>query len=158
MTRFLLDVMCGGLTTYLRLCGHDTVYALDRGEEDDDRLLTIAADERRRLVTRDVHLANRADDSILLCQHDPEAQLEELVAAGVSLTPTDVPTRCGRCNGPVERLSTATTRPDYAPDDDTPVWRCRECGQCFWRGSHWDRMCETVERVRSVETADGEEP
>ncbi|WP_435363198.1 Mut7-C RNAse domain-containing protein [Haloarchaeobius sp. DYHT-AS-18] len=149
MTRFLLDVMCGGLTSYLRLCGHDTVYALDRDGEDDDRLLAIAADERRKLVTRDVHLSNRADDAVLLRQRETEDQLAELAAAGVSLTPTDVPTRCGRCNGPVERVAEGSSTPEYAPDDDTPTWRCRDCGQCFWRGSHWDRMCATLERVRA---------
>lgn len=51
--KLLLDVMCGGLTSYLRMCGHDTVYALDRGVEADDRLLAIAHEEDRTLVTRD---------------------------------------------------------------------------------------------------------
>ncbi|WP_267642546.1 Mut7-C RNAse domain-containing protein [Haloarchaeobius amylolyticus] len=151
MSRFLLDVMCGGLTTYLRFCGHDTVYALDRGEEDDDRLRAIAAEEGRTLVTRDVHLANRADEAILLRRRDTEAQLAELLEAGVSLHPTEEPEYCGRCNGPVERVPPETTTPEYAPDDDTPTWRCLDCGQCFWRGSHWDRMRETLERVRAAQ-------
>lgn len=31
--QLLLDVMCGGLVAYLRMCNHDTVYAGDRGLE-----------------------------------------------------------------------------------------------------------------------------
>ena len=34
--RLLLDAMLGKLATYLRMCGHDAAYALDRGVEADD--------------------------------------------------------------------------------------------------------------------------
>ncbi|MFB6269253.1 MAG: Mut7-C RNAse domain-containing protein, partial [Halobacterium sp.] len=27
--------------------------------------------------------------------------------------------------------------PDYVADDADTVWRCTDCGQYFWRGSHW---------------------
>ena len=49
--------MCGKLATYLRMCGHDTAYALDRGVEDDDALLAIAEAEGRTPVTRDREVA-----------------------------------------------------------------------------------------------------
>lgn len=49
----LLDVMCGTLATYLRMCGNDAAYALDRDVEADERLREIAADENRVLLTRD---------------------------------------------------------------------------------------------------------
>jgi hypothetical protein len=65
--RFLLDAMLGKLATYLRMCGHDTAYALDRapdgghanapeddasaGIEDDDELLALARAEGRRIPT-----------------------------------------------------------------------------------------------------------
>ncbi|PSP98633.1 hypothetical protein BRC89_07140 [Halobacteriales archaeon QS_4_70_19] len=38
-------------------------------------------------------------------------------------------------------------RAPYAPDDRS-VWRCNRCGQQFWRGSHWDRVAETLAAVR----------
>lgn len=56
---FLLDAMCGTLATYLRMCGYDVAYALDRDAEADDRLLDLAAAEDRTLVTRDRELAER---------------------------------------------------------------------------------------------------
>jgi len=34
--RFLLDVMLGKLATYLRMCGYDTLYALEEDIEADD--------------------------------------------------------------------------------------------------------------------------
>lgn len=145
--RFLLDVMCGGLTAYLRMCNYDTVYAGDRGLEADDELVAVAREDGRTLITRDVHLANRADDVLLLESRDVEDQLAELAAAGVALDLADEPAYCGRCNGPLERIADGST-PAYAPDPaETTVWRCRDCDQCFWRGSHWDRVARTLERV-----------
>lgn len=146
--RVLLDVMCGGLDAYLRMCDHDTVYAGDRGLEADDDLLALARAEDRTLITRDVALANRATGAIPLESHEVEDQLAELAAAGVDLSLADEPSFCGRCNGPLERLASGTSTPEYAPDPaDIDVWRCRRCGQHFWRGSHWDRVEETLSRI-----------
>jgi len=139
---FLLDVMLGKLATYLRMCGYDAAYALDRVGEDDAALLDLAREEGRVLVTRDAQLAGRADDAVLLESHDIEGKLRELRAAGVPLALDERPSRCGRCNGSVERVSPGEQTPDYAPATD--VWRCRDCGQYFWKGSHWDRVAETL--------------
>nr|WP_235681747.1 Mut7-C RNAse domain-containing protein [Halorubrum salinarum] len=144
--------MCGKLATYLRLCGYDAAYALDRGVEADDRLLDLAADEGRTLVTRDRDLAARADaadgspEAVLLTERDVLDQLREFDAAGFAVELADEPSRCGSCNGPVERVDpeadpAPTDRPDYVPDDvgtERPGWSCIECGQWFWKGGHWD--------------------
>lgn len=153
--RVLLDVMCGGLVAYLRMCNHDTVYADDRGLEADDELLELAREENRTLLTRDVALANRADNAILLESRDVEDQLAELTAAGVSLTLADEPTFCGRCNGRLERVDRSASTPEYAPDPaETDVWQCSRCGQQFWQGSHWERVDRTLSRIDD----DGEDP
>ncbi|PSQ40099.1 hypothetical protein BRD13_00720 [Halobacteriales archaeon SW_5_70_135] len=110
--RLLLDAMCGGLRAPLRMCGHDTAYALDRDVEADDRLLALAREEERTLITRDRELA-----------------------------------RCGRCNGRLEgvgREDSDGERPAYVPETADPVWRCRDCGQRFWRGSHWADVRERL--------------
>ena len=142
---FLLDVMLGSLASYLRMCGHDTAYALDRGVEADGDVLDLASAEGRTVLTRDVGLARRADRSILLTERDPRNQLRELAAAGVALDLRERPSRCGRCNGPVEPVPAEEATPDYAPEpSETPQRRCTVCGQVFWKGSHWDRVRETL--------------
>jgi hypothetical protein len=141
---FLLDVMCGKLASYLRMCGYDAAYALDRGVEADDRLLALADEEGRTLVTRDHELAARAD-GVLLTERSVEGQLRELRAAGLALSLDESPANCGRCNGSVERVAPDGQTPEYARDPaETAVWRCRSCGQCFWKGSHWERAAETL--------------
>ncbi|RZV10455.1 hypothetical protein BDK88_1614 [Natrinema hispanicum] len=146
--RSLVDVMCGGIVSYLRMCNHDTVYAADRDLEADDDLLAVAQDEGRTLITRDVTLANRAADSICLESRDVEDQLGELAAAGVDLSLADEPAFCGRCNGPLEWVDPTASMPEYVPDSiESDVWVCRDCGQYFWRGSHWERVAETLSRI-----------
>ena len=150
--RLPLDVMCGGLRPYLRMCGHDASYAGDRsGLEDDDALLDVARDEERTVVTRDVDLARRSADSILLESRDVEDQLVELCRAGVDLELAAEPTRCGRCNGELVPVDPTANRPEYVPERvDGGEWRCLDCGQWFWRGSHWDDVAETLARVRRL--------
>lgn len=160
MARLLIDTMCGGLPAYLRLCGHDTAYAPDRDVVDDEALLDLARAEDRTIVTRDRELARRASDACLLTARETDAQLAELAAGGIDLRPEETPIRCGRCNGPLDRVECVDPDrvPDYVPDaltasdENAPgersLWRCGSCGQYFWKGSHWDRMCRTLESVR----------
>ncbi len=144
----LIDAMCGRLATYLRMCGYDAAYVLDRDAETDADALDLAGTEGRTLVTRDRELARAADDAILLTERDIEDQLAEVAAAGLDLELSPEPARCGACNGPVERARPETPTPEYAPDPRTErVWRCRECGQHFWKGSHWEDVAERLSGI-----------
>ena len=168
--RVLLDVMCGTLATYLRMCGYDAAYALDRGVEADDRVLSVAAAEGRTLITRDRQLAARDDGALLLTERDVLDQLREVAEAGLPVALAAEPTRCGACNGPVERVGPTGAevgpddRPEYVPDDvgasppgdpstggpdadPRPAWRCRDCGRWFWKGSHWASVAERLDAV-----------
>jgi hypothetical protein len=147
--RLLLDAMLGSLARYLRICGYDAAYALDRGVEADDALVALAADEGRTLVTRDRDLVARTPGAVRVDARDVEDQLRELLAAGFDLSLADEPTRCGRCNGRVDPVGESEPVPDYAPDPaETPCHRCRDCGQVFWRGSHWDDVGRRLARLR----------
>lgn len=132
------------------MCGHDTAYVLDGTTPEDPAtedavLARRARAEDRTLVTRDVQLAGRVGGSVLLESRDVDDQLRELRAAGVPLELDDTPTYCGTCNGPLERLGEDERTPEYAPTPDAvAVWRCRRCGQCFWKGSHWERVGEML--------------
>jgi len=147
MRRFLCDAMLGTLATYLRMCGYDTAYALDCGLEADDALLEWARSEDRTLVTRSQRLADRAEDAIHVAAHEPLEQVRELREAGLEVSLPAEPTRCSRCNG---RLVGAVDepRPDYAPPPtERPAWRCVDCGQFYWRGSHWEDVGERLDSV-----------
>ncbi|SNZ13030.1 hypothetical protein SAMN06269185_2019 [Natronoarchaeum philippinense] len=156
--KLLLDAMCGGLRAYLRMAGHDAAYALDRDAEADSAVLALADAEDRTVITRDEQLA-AAGGGILLTERESVDQLRELAVAGVDLTPDAEPSRCGRCNGrldAVDQNSGTTELPEYVPDDlpragvdaEPDLWHCRDCGQYFWKGSHWARVERTLADVR----------
>jgi uncharacterized protein with PIN domain len=127
------------------MCGYDAAYAGTRGVETDDDALAVAETEGRTLVTRDHALATRADPSLLLSSRDPVDQLRELAAAGYDLTLAETPSHCSACNGRLERVDRTEPTPDYAPaPHEETVWRCRDCGQHFWKGSHWDDVAATL--------------
>jgi hypothetical protein len=148
--RLLLDAMLGKLARYLRMCGYDAAYALDRGVEADDALLALATDEDRTLVTRDCQLATRAPRSVRIDSRAIDGQLRELREVGFELSLPAEPARCGRCNGPVARVAATDSVPEYAPDPgETRCYRCLDCGQVFWKGSHWEDVRERLDGLRT---------
>lgn len=146
--RLLLDVMVGKLTTYLRMCGYDAAYAQEEGIEADEEIREFAREEGRTLLTRDEELAARTEAALLLESRDITDQLGELSAAGFRLELPEEPERCSVCNGRVLAVE-GGERPDHAPDDENEIWRCRDCDQYFWKGSHWDRVRETLREARA---------
>jgi uncharacterized protein with PIN domain len=155
--RFLCDAMLGKLARYLRMCGHDAAYALDRGVEADDDVRELARRENRRLLTRDVALAARTEGAIALSVRDIEEQLRELDAAGVTLSLPETPSRCGRCNGPLEPVGDEAETPADVPDpSETSVWRCERCGGHFWKGSHWDDVRERLPESTGAASGEGD--
>lgn len=142
--RLLLDAMLGKLARYLRMCGYDAAYALDRGVEDDDALAALADAEDRRLLTRDEALARRVD-GVRLRSREITDQLRELREASFELSLPERPRRCSACNGRVDPLPPDASTPEYAPDPgDRPLFRCRDCGQVYWTGSHWADVGERL--------------
>lgn len=135
----LLDHMLGKLAVYLRMCGYDAAYAGDLQLETDEELRTVAREQGRTLLTRDHHVAESFPDGVLLQSRAVEEQLDELVSAGFALCLADPPRRCGQCNGRLVPNEDPADRPAYAPSDPAiTCWCCADCGQYFWKGSHWD--------------------
>lgn len=146
-TKLLLDAMCGGIRTILRMVGYDAAYTLERGIESDEAIEALARAEDRVLLTRDEELALSTPGAILLHEKETDGQLEELAAEGFELALSD-PVRCSRCNSPVQEIDEAESTPPSAPDPaDKQCWRCRECGQLYWKGSHWEDVADRLRRL-----------
>ncbi|MEF8839461.1 MAG: Mut7-C RNAse domain-containing protein [Haloarculaceae archaeon] len=167
--RLLLDAMLGKLATHLRMCGYDTAYVESEAEppeilegsdaqdsleeteapDPDDAIRERATIESRTLLTRDRELARATPGAVLLTERQIEEQLRELASAGFVLELSERPERCGICNTALVAVGAEETSPDYAPDPAAvDCWRCPDCGQFFWRGSHWADVAETLATVR----------
>jgi uncharacterized protein with PIN domain len=59
-------------------------------------------------------------------------------------------TRCIRCNGLLESVSKGDVidlLPPKVREGYDSFRRCRDCGQVYWKGTHFERMQQFLERV-----------
>lgn len=157
--KFIVDRMLGRLTTWLRLLGYDAVSAsdFDRINGEDDFLLDIAEGERI-LITRDRTLKSKAERrGIRICFIDSDMVMEQLEEVhshyNFDLTPRMI--RCTICNSLIRRQRVEDEdmlkKEDYVPDrlmDVIDFWVCDNCGQVYWKGSHWEDIYKRLEKLR----------
>jgi hypothetical protein len=157
--------MLGKLTTWLRILGHDTVYAGSMkigGEEEnkneDKAIVSLAQYETRILLTRDKNMARDARKRGVQCYYIKSdtvmEQLKELLYLGINLQP--VPIRCSKCNARIRNLGgndedkAILEESDYIPQNmigKKEFWICPRCGRIYWEGSHWKNMRERLDHT-----------
>jgi uncharacterized protein with PIN domain len=141
--RFVLDTHLGRLASYLRMMGFDTLYR--SGDYPDRELAQVSHDEQRILLTRDVGVLKR---SLVVYGYyvrstNPRRQIVEVVDR-FNLSDSVEPFKyCLKCNGrlePVKKEDILDRLPLRTQQHFDEFHRCRDCGQIFWKGSHYERM------------------
>lgn len=155
--RLAVDAMLGRLAKWLRLLGYDTVFDPTL---DDDALARLAIDEGRVVLTRDHELALRRGLRVVYVES--EALIEQLAQLHreLGLTATEPFTRCAVCNAPlleVPREQAEGAVPPRVWEEQSQFWRCPTCGRSYWRGGHWARMQNLIERWQHAWSSE-EEP
>ena len=148
--RFVLDGHLGRLAAYLRMLGFDCLY---RNDYEDQELAEILQREERILLTRDRRLLMRKAVVHGYCPRslDSLTQLTEVIRCFALLKRIAPFHRCLRCNHPLE-----TVPKEAVFDRLEPLTRlyfdefriCPSCQQIYWKGSHYERMQEIVEKLR----------
>jgi hypothetical protein len=149
--RFVLDGHLGRLAAYLRMLGFDTSYSRDAH---DPELASIAGNENRVLLTRDVGLLKRREVLRGYCVRNakPRDQLHEVVrrfGLGDRIAPF---TRCMECNerlAEIPKQEIADLVPPYVYATKDIFSRCVQCGKIYWRGTHHAVMTDLIDRLRS---------
>ena len=142
VNRFSADAHLGRLARYLRLLGFDTTF---ENAIADAELVARARLEKRIVLTRDVRLLMRRDVTHG-CHVRPEAPLEQLnfVVERLDLRGSIRPfTRCMACNGIIEPVAKRAVAHVLLPAtlaNFEEFWRCSDCHQVYWKGSHYDRL------------------
>jgi len=147
-SRFALDTHLGRLARYLRLLGFDTLY---RNDYTDDELARLASAEHRILLTRDPGLLKRrvVTHGYWIRTSDPQEQVREVLERfdlRGAMTPF---TRCLRCNTRLQAVRKEDFLDRLPPMTkvlyDEFCW-CATCGRAYWKGSHYRRMVQWIER------------
>jgi uncharacterized protein len=153
--KFLVDAMFGRLARWLRMSGYDTVY--DIGLHD-GRMIGLAKEEGRVLISRDKELINRTKAenvaALYVASLDFTEQLRQMEREfGVVFQGSPVFSRCPVCNA---ELTVACKKDIKAKVLESVIeqydrfWVCSGCEKIYWHGGHWKNVCETLERLRGA--------
>ena len=147
--RFLLDNHLGKLAVLLRILGLDSLY---RNNYQDADLAQIAATGDFILLTRDRRLLMRKSVRYGYCIRslEPDEQIHEVLER-FSLSEYIRPFhRCLRCNAQLIRVEKKAVLDQLEPltrlyfDE---FHRCPDCGQIYWKGSHYDHMVTRLQHL-----------
>jgi uncharacterized protein len=152
--QFITDGMLGKLTRWLRMLGHDVHYYR---AEDDKKLIEIAKFENRVLLTRDLELYQRAVtqrvEAVFVDAKDEAEKLADLANRfGFKLEIDMSVSRCPKCNDLIKAVSKEAVVNQIPESTSTyydEFWRCPMCGQVYWRGAHWKRIEQTLNKANS---------
>ncbi|HXH04514.1 MAG TPA: Mut7-C RNAse domain-containing protein [Candidatus Competibacteraceae bacterium] len=153
--RFVLDVHLGKLARYLRFLGFDTRY---RNDYHDVEIVRIARAERRIVLTRDLGILkhNAVTHGAFLHATNPRQQLAEVLTRFDLWRQVRMFSRCSHCNGLIvrtRRTELAEHLPGAILERYRAFYRCADCGQVYWEGSHYDRMNQWVQELRAARSA-----
>jgi uncharacterized protein with PIN domain len=149
VTRFVADAHLGGLAHLLRMAGFDTLY--DNGFMD-SQIAAIAAQEERIVLTRDRDLLKHRSitHGCYVRALKSEQQLREIVDR-LELVGSARPfTLCLHCNAPLRAIDKALVQeqlPSRVREHYERFSTCDICKRVFWEGSHWRRMCATLDEA-----------
>jgi len=152
--KFVADGMLGSLSRWLRIMGHDVEYS---ASFDDGKLLALAKEEGRVLLTRDLELYKRSTTrGIDAFYVDDKKEAERLAAIaqrfGIGLEVDLRTSRCPRCNTTIQ--STPKTCVEDRVEKNTfnhydKFWECPKCGKVYWQGAHWPKILATLEEAKT---------
>ncbi len=150
-TRFVLDTHLGKLARYLRMLGFDTLY---RNDYTDDILAHISSTNRRILLTRDRGLLKRSivTHGYLVRNEQARAQLKEVLQRFDLLNAITPFNRCMRCNATLESVNFEKVKENVPPrvrQNISEYKQCRSCEQVYWKGTHYRKMVEFINEIRS---------
>lgn len=151
--KFIADRTLGKLVKKLRMLGYDTLYFQG---DDFHRLLHLAREEERILLTRNRKLAiRRPRDRILTIMEDlPARQLEEVIQkAPLRLDENLLFSRCLVCNDPLKEISRQEAEgkvPDFIFTQQKDFYRCPNCKRIYWPGTHLRNMVQKVKDLQKI--------
>ena len=147
--------MLGKLSRWLRMLGHDVNYF---PIADDNKLVEMAKQEKRILLTRDRELVQRAKklgvESVLVEATEEADKLASLAKRfGFKLEIDLRSSRCPKCNAKLEVVpkdEVVDEIPEATSRYYSEFWKCIGCGKVYWQGAHWNRIEKTLEKAQSI--------
>ena len=157
-TAFILDVHLGKLARSLRLLGFDCSY---RNDLDDPEIIRHALRAHRIILTRDRRLLQdpKVQHGYWVRACDPEQQVREVLARFDLAGQVRAFSRCMVCNDrltSVAKSDVIARLPPMTRRYYEQFWACPDCSRIYWKGAHYRRLVERVQRWCREPTAAGD--
>lgn len=147
--KFVLDVHLGKLARLLRLLGFDSFYW---NNLTDAEIVDISLNERRIILTGDRGILKnkKVTHGYFIRNSNPELQLSEVVQRFDLYWQIRPFQRCLNCNGLIQSVEKEKITAFLLPNTRhtfNEFFQCMNCQQIYWKGSHYQRMQEKIERI-----------
>lgn len=152
---FIVDSMLGNLAKKLRVLGYDSIYF---SSIEDDKIITIARNEKRIILTKDEELARisqHQDISNVLIRGNDEleqiAQIHEKIKFEKFFIDTNN-ARCIVCNGKlqtIEKYRIIGKISDDILNRQEKFWMCSGCKKIYWEGTHLVKLQKFADQLNT---------
>lgn len=154
---FICDVHLGKLARWLRLLGFDAAY---RNEASDREIVEQARHEQRIVLTRDRHLLQHKviTHGYWVRSTVPDEQVGEVVRRFQLQADIAPFSRCMECNGRVHPVPKGAVADQLEPRTQElfdEFFQCEQCRRLYWRGSHYERLVERIQKFAGVKPFGG---
>jgi uncharacterized protein with PIN domain len=151
--KFVVDCMLGKCAKWLRILGFDTIFF---SKAEDDRLIRIAREQDRILLTRDTGIVEKAKQiKVLFIQSEHWKSQVRQVLDELDIKMQVRPySRCIECNAVLKPLSKKQAKNLVAPfvyERSDSFALCPKCGRVFWPGTHHSDMNFKIEDILEKE-------
>lgn len=152
LIKFVADTHLGKLARDLRLLGFDTLY---ENTYKDTQLVDISVRDNRILLSRDIKLLQRKQLKLgyYLRSQFPQMQLIEVIKRFDLTEKLDPFSRCISCNGIIKQVPKKEVLDKLEPKTKKyfdEFYRCNTCGKIYWEGSHYKKMIQRIEQLKST--------
>ena len=152
---FIVDAMLGNLAKKLRVLGYDSSYF---SSIEDEKLLTIAKNEKRVILTKDEQLVKTAQNQEILAilirgndELEQIAQIHSKIKLEKFIIDTDN-SHCIICNGKlesIEKFRIINKIPEGVLEREEKFWMCVGCKKIYWQGTHFEKLQEFANKLNN---------
>ncbi|MFB5635172.1 MAG: Mut7-C RNAse domain-containing protein [Nitrosopumilus sp.] len=151
---FLVDAMLGNIARKLQIFGYDSEY---KSNIDDLELIKKAKSEQRIIISKDRELIIKAKKQGIISVHiTKENEIEQFLEI-LEQIPLELDAvsgdraRCTKCNSPTSQIDKSKISdkiPQKVSEFNDKFWKCNNCDQIYWEGTHIKKMQEFLEKIK----------
>lgn len=151
--KFVVDCMLGKLAKWLKILGFDTQFF---SKVEDDKLISLAEEENRILLTRDNGLLEKSKNirTLFIESEDWRAQLVQVLDAFNLRVKARPYSLCIECNTRLKELPKAKAKnmvSDFIYETAQDFALCPDCGRVYWQGTHHTDMALKIEELLKLD-------